>query len=54
MTSSFLGMVDAGVGELKIEAVQIDVSGDLAYRVGIYAFGRPAPDKGKLIEVYHR
>ena len=50
----FQGMIEAGVGELAIESLKIDVSGDLAYNVGKYSLGKPAPDTGKFVEVHRR
>jgi ketosteroid isomerase-like protein len=50
----FQGLREAGVGELSAETIQIDVSGDLAYCMGTYAFGTPAANKGKFLEVYRR
>jgi ketosteroid isomerase-like protein len=48
------GMRAAGVGDLALETAQVDVSGDLAYRVGTFSLGRPAPARGKFLEVYRR
>jgi ketosteroid isomerase-like protein len=48
------GLLDAGFGELSLETVQIGVSGDLAYHIGRLRFGRPAPDRGKFLEVWRR
>jgi ketosteroid isomerase-like protein len=50
----FQGLLEAGVGALSAETVQIDVSGDLAYCMGTYAFEKPAYDRGKFLEVYRR
>lgn len=50
----FQGMVDAGVGAVSLGSVDLGASGDLAYQVGTYWLGKPAPDTGKFIEVYRR
>jgi ketosteroid isomerase-like protein len=50
----FQGMIEAGVGELALESLKIDVSDDLAYNVGKYSLGKPAPDAGKFVEVHRR
>jgi hypothetical protein len=47
----------AGVGQAAQQvdkAIQIDVSGDLAYCTGTDAFGTPAAHRGKFLEVYCR
>ena len=46
--------LDAGFGEMATDAVEVGSSGDLAYRIGTYSLGRPAPDRGKFIEIYRR
>jgi ketosteroid isomerase-like protein len=48
------GMVDGGMADLTIETVKIDVSGDMAYRIGRYTAGKPTPDSGKFVEVHRR
>ena len=50
----FQGLLEAGVGELSAETIQIDVSGDLAYCLGTHAFGMSAANRGKFLEVYRR
>ena len=48
--------LEAGMGGLTIETYDVDVagSGDLAYGIGTFSLARPAPDRGKFIEVYRR
>ena len=48
------GFLGAGLGELSIRPVQVVASGDLAYSVGTYSLGKPAPDTGKYVEVHRR
>ena len=48
------GLREAGHGELSAELLQVDVSGDLAYCMGTYAFGLLATTKGTFLEVYRR
>jgi ketosteroid isomerase-like protein len=50
----FQGMVDAGAGDLAIQTLAVEASGDLAYRVGTYTLGKPTPDNGPFLEVYKR
>jgi ketosteroid isomerase-like protein len=51
---AFRDLLVTGFGELAAETVDIGSSGDLAYRIGTYLLGRPAPDRGKFIEIYRR
>jgi ketosteroid isomerase-like protein len=46
--------VAEGIGDLSMETVRIEASGDLAYRSGRYRLGKPRPDRGKFIEVHRR
>jgi ketosteroid isomerase-like protein len=48
------GMVDVGMADLTMETVKIDVSADMAYRIGRYTAGKPTPDSGKFVEVHRR
>jgi ketosteroid isomerase-like protein len=48
------GMVEAGMGDVSMETVKVEASGDLAYRIGRYSLGRPTADRGKFIEVHRR
>ena len=48
------GLLDVGVGDISIETAMVDVSGDLAYRIGRYRLGKPAPERGKFVEVHRR
>ena len=50
----FHSLREAGMRELAAEILQCDVSGDLAYCLGTYAFGRPAAMRGYFLEVYRR
>ena len=52
----FRGFFEAGLGGLTIEDYEIGVagSGDLAYGIGTFSLARPAPDRGKFVEVYRR
>ena len=52
----FREFLRAGMGELTIETYEIEVasSGDLAYGIGTFSLGRPAPDRGKFVEVDRR
>jgi ketosteroid isomerase-like protein len=47
-------MLDAGVGELSIETVEIDGAGEFAYHIGTFRMGKPVPETGKFLEVYRR
>jgi uncharacterized protein (TIGR02246 family) len=47
-------MVDGGMEELTMKTVKIDVSGDMAYRIGRYTAGKSTPDSGKFVEVHRR
>src|SRR5688572_3983789 len=53
---AFREFLGAGMGDLTIETYEIEVadSGDLAYGIGTFSLGRPAPDRGKFVEVYRR
>ena len=53
---AFREYLGTGMGELTIESFEIEVasSGDLAYGIGTFSLGRPAPDRGKFVEVYRR
>jgi uncharacterized protein (TIGR02246 family) len=53
---AFRGFLAAGMGGLTIDAYEIEVagSGDLAYGIGAFSLPRPAPDRGKFVEVYRR
>jgi ketosteroid isomerase-like protein len=48
------GLRAGGLGELAAETMQLDASGDLAYCMGTYAFGRSAGTRGTFLEVYCR
>ena len=50
------GFLAAGLGELTIDTHEIEIasSGDLAYGLGTFSLARPAPDRGKFIEIYRR
>ncbi len=48
------GLLDAGMGDVAMETVKVEQSGDLAYRIGRYSLGKPAPDRGKFVEVHRR
>src|SRR5688500_8829905 len=48
------GMLEAGIGDFAMQTERIDAGGDLAYRLGHFTIGKPSPDRGKFIEVYHR
>jgi len=50
----FRALFEAGVGDLATETTRIEVSGELAYRVGRYTMGKPAPDRGKFVQVFRR
>jgi ketosteroid isomerase-like protein len=56
ISEAFREFLGAGMGELTIETYEIEVasSGDLAYGIGTFSLGRPAPDRGKFVEVYRR
>ena len=47
-------MLEAGLGDFGMQTVHVQASGDMAYRVGHFTLGKPAPDRGKFIEVYRR
>ena len=44
------------MGGLAIETYELEIagSGDLAYGIGTFSLARPAPDRGKFVEVYRR
>ena len=42
------------MGNLSLETIKIEVSGELAYRSGRYRLGRPMTGQGTFIEVYRR
>lgn len=49
------GLIDAGLTGLKLETVQVDSSGDLAYNTGKYSLRiGPNEDNGKYVVVYRR
>lgn len=50
------GFLEAGMGGLTIETYDVEVanSGDLAYGIGTFSLARPAPDRGKFLEVYRK
>ena len=50
----FRGLLEAGFGEIATETTTIEESGELAYRIGTYTTRKPAPDRGKFVEVYRR
>jgi ketosteroid isomerase-like protein len=50
----FHDLHESGRGELSAETLQLDVSGDLAYCMGTYAFGMPVTNRGTFLEVYRR
>ena len=41
---------------MTIETYEVEVaeSGDLAYGIGTFSLARPAPDRGKFLEVYRK
>ena len=47
-------MLQAGIGDFGTQTEKIEVVGDLAYRIGRFRLGKPAPERGKFIEVYRR
>jgi ketosteroid isomerase-like protein len=47
-------MIEAGLGDLSMEAVKIEASGNLAYRSGRYRLGPPVTDQETFIEVHRR
>jgi ketosteroid isomerase-like protein len=53
---AFREFLGAGMGELTIDTYEIEIasSGELAYGIGTFSLGRPAPDRGKFVEVYRR
>ncbi len=53
---AFQEFLTAGFGEMTIDRHEVEVagSGDLAYAIGTYALARPAPDRGKFVEIYRR
>jgi ketosteroid isomerase-like protein len=54
--AAFREFLEAGMGELTVDTYDVHVaeSGDLAYGTGTFSLGRPAPDRGKFLEVYRR
>ncbi len=48
--------LSTGMGGLTIETYEVEVAGagDLAYGIGTFSLARPAPDRGKFVEVYRR
>ena len=54
--AAFREFLGGGMGGLVIDAYEIEVaeSGDLAYGTGTFSLARPAPDRGKFLEVYRR
>ena len=50
------GFFEAGLGGLAIETYDLEIAGagDLAYGIGTFSLARPAPDRGKFVEVYRR
>jgi ketosteroid isomerase-like protein len=48
------GLLQAGVGDFAMQTEKIEADRDLAYRIGYFTLGKPAPDRGKFIEVYRR
>ena len=50
------GFLAAGLGGLTIETYELEIagSGDLAYGLGTFSLARPAPDRGKFVEIYRR
>jgi ketosteroid isomerase-like protein len=50
------GFLEAGMGGLTIETYEVEIagSGELAYGIGTFSLARPAPDRGKFVEVYRR
>ncbi len=50
------GFLEAGLGGLAIDTYEIEIasSGDLAYGIGTFSLARPAPDRGKFIEIHRR
>jgi ketosteroid isomerase-like protein len=53
---AFRGFFGMGMGGLTIGDYEIEVagSGDLAWGTGTFSLARPAPDRGKFVEVYRR
>jgi len=50
----FQRLREVGMRELADDILQLDVSGDLAYCMGTYAFGMSAAMRGHFLEVYRR
>jgi hypothetical protein len=50
ISEAFREFLGAGMGELTIDTYEIEIagSGDLAYGIGTFSLGRPAPDRGKF------
>jgi ketosteroid isomerase-like protein len=50
------GFLGAGMGDLTIESYDVEIarSGDLAYGMGTFSLGRPAPSRGKFVEIYRQ
>lgn len=53
---AFRELLQVGLGGLVIGDYQIEIasSGDLAYGIGTFTLARPAPDRGKFVEIYRR
>ena len=56
IAAALRGFLEAGMGGLTIESYELEIarSGDLAYGIGTFSLARPAPDRGKFVEVYRR
>lgn len=52
--ASIGGLLEAGIGDFGMKTEKIEAVGDIAYRIGHFTLGKPAPDRGKFIEVYRR
>jgi hemoglobin len=51
----FQGMLSAGVGDLKLEVLAVESSGNLAYERGRYSFNSPGgKDEGKYLVVWRK
>ena len=56
ISEAFRQFLGAGFGGMTIDTSEIEVAsaGDLAYAIGTYSLERPAPDRGKFVEIYRR
>lgn len=56
ISEAFRQFLGAGFGGITIDTSEIEVASacDLAYAIGTYSLERPAPDRGKFVEIYRR